>query len=195
MGYSAYGWWKPYFTIRNGELVHHNFPVPPTLDPGRDRFGIKPFLGHFAAVDQFMTALFSDSWFSSDGAKFVRITTDEIQVTCLLLARLKRETDEAGAQLILYLQFAEAHITRFPGEAVQSLGVKQCSQQLGIATVDEYSALKALYDRDPEALRQYYVLEPDGSTGHKSNLGNLELAKSVAATVQKSGAAIGQKSK
>lgn len=194
-GYSSYGWWKPYFTIDNGELVHHNLPVPLMSDPGRDRLGIKPFLGHFAAVDQFMTAFFSDSWFSSDGVRFVTVKTDEVQVTCRLLERLKHQADAAGIQLILYLQFAGSHITAAPAEAVQSLGVKQCGQQLGVLTIDEYGNLKALYDRDPDMFRKYYMREQDGSTGHKSNLGNLEVAELVAAAIQQSGAAIGQKSK
>ena len=58
--YTAYGWAKPYYTVEHDELVAHNQPVPPHPEPGTDRgrFGIKPFLGHFAAIDQFMTTFF-----------------------------------------------------------------------------------------------------------------------------------------
>ena len=94
-GFSAYGWPKPYFTIEHDELIAHNNPVPRSPEPGadRDRFGIKPFFGHFAVVDQFMAAFFANSWFSSDGTNLTTIKNDAVGVTCRLLARLKQKTD------------------------------------------------------------------------------------------------------
>ena len=104
-GYAAYGWPKPYFTIENGELVAHNSPVPQSEAPRPGKFDIKRFLGHSAALDQFMAALFANFWFTSDGNSFATVGTDEIGVTCRLLARLKQRTDAAGVRLVLYLQF------------------------------------------------------------------------------------------
>ena len=43
--------------------------------------------------------------------------------------------------------------------------------------------LRAVYDRNPDDLRKYYQIEPDGSMGHKSPFGNREVAKLVAAAI------------
>jgi hypothetical protein len=178
-GYSSYGWPKPYFTVENGRLVQHNVPVPMPRDPGRDRFGIKPFLGHFAIADQFMTAFFSNSWFASDGTIFERIDNDVVDVTCRLLERLKQEADANNVGLVLYLQFGGPEVRAFAQEAVQSTGVAKCAQQSHIVTVDEFAKLRAIYDKSPSDLNRYYRIEPDGQLGHKSPFGNLEAAKAL----------------
>jgi hypothetical protein len=189
--YTAYGWSKPYYTVEHDELVAHNQPVPRHPEPGadRDRFGVKTFLGHLAAIDQFMAAFFADSWFSSDGTSFATVNNDPVDVTCRLLVRLKQKTDAAHVALILYLQFGGSHIISAPGEADQSVGVGSCARNAHIATIDEYALLRGVFEKDPNALRRYYQTEQDGSTGHKSSFGNMAVAKAVAATVNKLGIA------
>jgi hypothetical protein len=66
-------------------------------------------------------------------------------------------------------------------EASQQLGT--CARGLGINTVDELPLLRAVYDRNPTDLRKHYVTEADGSMGHKSSFGNMEVAKRVAAAI------------
>ncbi len=66
-------------------------------------------------------------------------------------------------------------------EAAQETG--KCARALGIKTVDELPVLRAVYDRNPDNLRKYYQIEPDGSMGHKSSFGNREVAKLVAAAM------------
>jgi hypothetical protein len=104
-GYASSGWPKPYFTIENDALAIHNSPVPPSKTATPDRAGLKWYLGHFAVLDQFMAAFFSRFWFTTDGSSFQTVATDEIGVTCRLLARLKQETDAADVRLLLYLQY------------------------------------------------------------------------------------------
>jgi len=183
--YTAYGWPKPYYTVEHDELVAHNQPAPRHPEPGadRDRFGIKPILGHFAVADQFMAAFFADSWFSSDGTSFATVNNDPVDVTCRLLARLKQKTNADHVALILYLQFAGSHIISAPREAEQSVGVGRCARNAHIVTIDEYAQLRSVFEKDPNALRRYYQTEQDGSTGHKSSFGNMEVAKAVAAAV------------
>ena len=108
---------------------------------------------------------------------------DPVDVTCRLLARLKQKTDAAHVALILYLQFAGSHIISAPREAEQSLGVGRCARNAHIATVDEYAQLRDAFEKDPASLRKYYQVEADGSTGHKSSFGNMEVAKKVAAAI------------
>jgi hypothetical protein len=108
-GYASSGWPKPYFTIENDELAIHNSPVPESKT-GADRAGIKWYLGHFAVLDQFMAAFFANYWFTADGNSFVTVATDEVGVTCRLLARLKQKTDAANVGLLLYLQYGGLEI-------------------------------------------------------------------------------------
>jgi hypothetical protein len=122
-GYASLGRPKPYFTVEDGVLVAHNSPVPQDQAPRRDRFDVRRFLGHSAVLDHFMAAFFADFWFTADGNSFVTVSTDEVGVTCRLLARLKQKTDAAGTRLVLYLQYgglevvdgsrmaAESHMT------------------------------------------------------------------------------------
>jgi hypothetical protein len=104
-GYASSGWPKPYFTIENGDLVIHNSPVPQSEAASSDRRGIKWYLGHFAVLDQLMATLFANFWFTADGSSFVTVETDEVGVTCRLLARLKQKADAANVRLLVYLQY------------------------------------------------------------------------------------------
>ena len=225
-GYSSSGWPKPYFTIENGELVAHNSPVPAGGTADRDGFDIKRFLGHVAVVNSFMAAFFADFWFTAEGNSFVTVSTDEVGVTCRLLARLKQKTDAADVRLLLYLQYGGLEIVDAsriatsgrlfnllrrvknkirsfllklpPGapdwdEASQQVG--DCARGLGITTVDELATLRAVYQRNPNDLRRYYQIEPDGSMGHKSSFGNMEVAKLVAAAIGELQPPADQKSK
>jgi hypothetical protein len=210
-GYASSGWPKPYFTVDNDELVAHNFPVPRGR-PSGDGFDVKQLLGHLAVVDRFMAAFFVNFWFTSDGNSFVTVSTDEIGVTCRLLARLKQKTDATHVRLVLYLQYPGMEIidgSRVAASAFYSvqrwaknklrpllLGtppgapdwheasalVGACARDLQIATVDEFPTLRRLYETNADEWRKYYQVE-DGAPAHKSPLGNKEVAKLVAAAV------------
>jgi hypothetical protein len=174
--------------------------------------GFKQFLGHFAAIDRFMAAFFANFWFTSDGNNFLTVSTDEVGVTCRLLARLKQKTDAANVRLILYLQYPGMEIV--DGSRVAAGGlyaaqrwvknklrplllgtppgapdwheasalVGQCARDLQIATVDEYPILRSLYETNADEWRTYYQLK-DGALVHKSSLGNKEVAQLVAAAI------------
>ncbi len=193
--YSAYGWPKPYFTVENGKLVQHNKPVPKQRDSGRDRFGIKPFLGHFAIADQFMAAFFSNSWFSSDGSSYVRINNNPADVTCRLLGRLKDETDAADVRLVLYLQMPGAEVMSYREDPPEFQEVGNCAQKLGIPYVDEFPSLRKVYEKNPTEFRTYSMIERDGQIGHKSSFGNLHVAKGLETVIRNLRISIDQKSK
>jgi hypothetical protein len=65
--------------------------------------------------------------------------------------------------------------------------VGECARQLDIPVIDEFAPLMAAYQADPGNLRAHYQTEPNGSMGHKSSFGNLEVAKRVAAAIGKIG--------
>jgi hypothetical protein len=228
-GYASSGWPKPYFTIENGDLAIHNSPVPQSQAASSDRRSVKWYLGHFAVLDQFMATFFANFWFTADGNNFLSVDTDEVGVTCRLLARLKQKTDAADVRLLLYLQYGGLEVAdsnrmaaasgsgRYyrakrwiktklsplllntpPGapdwyEAAQETG--KCARGLGIKTIDELPTLRAVYDRNPDDLRKYYQIEPNGAMGHKSSFGNMQVAKLVAAAIGEFNLGDDQKSK
>jgi hypothetical protein len=104
-GYASSGWPKPYFTVENGDLAIHNSPVPQSQAASPDRRDAKWYLGHSAVLNQFMATFFANFWFTADGNSFLTVDTDEVGVTCRLLARLKQKTDAANVRLLLYLQY------------------------------------------------------------------------------------------
>ncbi len=57
-----------------------------------------------------MATFFANFWFTADGNSFVTVATDEVGVTCRLLARLKQKTDAADVRLLLYLQYGGLEI-------------------------------------------------------------------------------------
>ena len=83
-------------------------------------------------------------------------------------AQKKPETDADNVRLVLYLQFAGSHVISTPHEAEQSVGVGKCARNLHIATVDEFATLREIAEKNPDDLREYYHIEPNGATGHKT---------------------------
>jgi len=183
--YSSYGRPKPYFLVEHGALVAHNQPVP-KVEQDLEGGDAKHWFAHSIVVSRFMEAFFSDWWFAGRNSSFSRTSGDEVEITCRLLHRLKKKTDEGGVRLILYLQFAGSHIIGGLSEPPHAALVHECAQSLGIQTVDEFGALAAIYRGNANALRENYVRKPDGSTGHKSPLGNGEVARRVAAALLES---------
>ena len=123
-GYASSGWPKPYFTVENDELAIHNSPVPQSQAGGSDRRGVKWYLGHFAVLDQFLATFFTNFWFTADGSSFLTVDTDEVGVTCRLLARLKQKTDAADVRLLLYLQYGGLEVVdsnRMPAALVSGM--------------------------------------------------------------------------
>jgi hypothetical protein len=185
--YSSYAWPKPYFTVERGALLQHNVPVPeaPEFAINYDPFGIKQFLGHFVVADQFMNAFFADAWFSSDKQRFIRAINDEASVTCHLLGRLKRQADAANVRLLISMQYGSELIIKTSQRDDDVLLVEDCASLMGIQVIDEFATAKQLYASYPDKFKAMYVTEPNGTLGHKSASGNLEVAKSVAAALAK----------
>ena len=231
-GYASSGWPKPYFTVENGELVDRTIRrFRKAQAASSDRLDIKRYLRSFRRRSiSFMAAFFADFWFTADGSSFLTVATDEIGVTCRLLARLKQKTDAADVRLLLYLQYGGLEIvdsksdggdlgqagsiivTRWIKNKLKSAVAQHAARRAGLVrSRAERSApahaasesrpsmslpvLRAVYDRNPDDLRKYYQIEPDGSMGHKSSFGNMEVAKLVAAAIGEVHLPADQKSK
>ena len=187
VGFSRSGWPKPYFVIENGALLLKNNPVPelhsiePSWDP-RDIFG------RLLVADRFMSAFFTDFWHSSERNDWVRVTDDDVPITCALLLRIKRQTDAAGARMLLSMQYDGFAITA-PGPPSYVTEVEDCARKAGIGMVDEFAPLRDLYLRNRTEFLSHYLLRQNGTTDHKSPFGNLQVARRVAEALAAAGLA------
>ncbi len=109
-GYASSGWPKPYFTVEEGQLIHHNNPVPLSQAAVTGNADLRYYLAHSAVLDQFMTRLFPNYWFNSGNNGIVPVATDKIRVTCGLLKRLKQKADRSPVKLVLYRQYGAPKI-------------------------------------------------------------------------------------
>jgi hypothetical protein len=178
-GYSYNGYPKPYFTVEDGRLVLHNNPVP-RYEPRDDPYeSLKNILSYSLMIDRVMATYFPDSWYSSRTQKFTRANNDEVNVSCLLLQRLKKEADDAGIRLLITMQYGGGTITNTSAPDGNVTLVAECIARLGIQYLDEFSTLKELSRKNSDEFRSLYVIK-NGILGHKSRTGNRKVAQSVA---------------
>jgi hypothetical protein len=178
-GYSYAGYPKPYFTVENGRLALQNVPVP-QHQPRKDIFApLKNVLSYSLMIDRIMATYFPDAWYSSRTQNCTRANNDEVNVSCLLLQRLKKETDEAGIRLLITMQYGGGTITNTSAADGNVMLLDDCIGRMGIQHLDEFTTLKELSRKSPEEFRSLYVIN-NGILGHKSRAGNLKVAKSVA---------------
>jgi hypothetical protein len=181
-GYSYSGYPKPYFTVEGSRLVLRNSPVP-RYEPREDPYeSLKNILSYSLIIDRIMATYFPDSWYSSRTQNFTRANNDEVNVSCLLLRRLKKEADDAGVRLLITMQYGGGTImnTSTPDGNVSLL--EECIGRMGIQYLDEFTTLKDLSRKNINEFRSLYVIN-NGILGHKSRAGNLAVAKMVAAAL------------
>jgi hypothetical protein len=160
---------KPFFTIRDGELEAHNVPVPPFDGRARELGWLRSLLGHsyLAALALQRVGLY-EWWFSPP---YSRVEVDTTEIACLLLKRLKAQTDAAHIPFYFLLQYQAEHIAAFPDEPTEGRRVLACAGEAGIHTIDTWQPLLAVSRRDRQVLRSLYVID-NGDFGHMSAAGN-----------------------
>lgn len=167
---------KPYFTIEEGRLVHHNSPVPTFTRSKYETTRIKDVLGHSLVIDHIMAKFLPDAWYASGQNVTTRIQSDEVEVSCRLLTRLKKlaETHDTRLLLLAHVQGQDLIGRNVPPSNLQL--VNECAQAAGIQVADTFSTFKALETREPGGLRKFFSMHGD-IYGHMSAEGNLEVAK------------------
>jgi hypothetical protein len=170
---------KPYFTVEQGRLIAHNSPVPP-LVTGAVRFeGLKTAAGHLLLIDRLMASLAPDAWYASPTNVVTRIQSDEVEVSCRLLGRLKETTDAVHVRMILLTHVAgrEFDASAPPGSLAL---VEECSRAMGLQVAATFPAFKEAQRRAPDDFTRFFVMRSDGVMGHMSPEGN-HLIATVAA--------------
>jgi hypothetical protein len=178
-GFSSYGKPKPYFTIEAYGLALHNTPVPlmPVFDEGEALW--RRVIGHSAIGDLLMSTIDAQSWYAGPGDVYRRVGTDEPEIVCRLLQRLKRQTDAQAIRTILVMQHGSSIILNLDEPRGAALRVEACARAMGIQVVDEFDTLKAIAKADPAAFAQHYV-STAGTLGHMSARGNALVAGLIA---------------
>lgn len=178
-GYRVYaGAQKPWFTVDDGRLVHHNQPVP-RFEGRPDEVGA-PILGYSHLVSFVMERLGYGDWWRRANTSYVRADNDPVAVTCRLLERLHATAAKAGARLLLGLIYAHYDRLHLAQQPVEAQAVADCARAAGIQVVDFRTALTDIARSDPERYHALYVKQADGKTyGHLSPQGNGLVAKSI----------------
>ena len=176
-GHSHFGAPKPYFTLEGGEL-HYQPPAP--LE-SRGEYGmlttagykIRHVLGYSAAIDYLVSRLAPNYWYGKNLRTYYRrVDIDVVRVTCALLLRLKKRTDEDGIRMLLFMQHGAPLVLASDTPSANARGVVACAQAAGIEVIDQFASLRAIVAVDRNAIRDYYHSYEDNTFGHMTSQGN-----------------------
>jgi lysophospholipase L1-like esterase len=173
-GYRVFGGAnKPYFLVEDGRLVHMNNPVPVYTGSTKE-IGLVRSLGARSALVGKLVERFGNWPRWLHGQSYVTVDNDYALVSCLLLRRLKAESDAKGMRLIFLLQYGGGHIAQWDREPSHALRVSACARADGIETVNSWAPLKAvLEEQGADGLKKLYVMHDNGKLhGHMSAAGN-----------------------
>jgi len=184
-GHSHFGSPKPYFTIENDSLKYH---PPALLKPRSERgtltaisYGIRDALGHLAVIDFLLSRVAPGFWYGDERREYTKAPNDPVRVTCLLLERLKKQTDSEGIRLVLFMQYYATAVIADDEPPESADKVVTCAESLKIEVVDQFAPLRAAAGNDRNKIAPFYVF--DGKNfGHMSPKGN-EHAAGVLAKV------------
>ena len=174
---------KPWFSVSDGKLIHHNDPVPPPTQ-ATDR---EPhWLGHS------YLALWTASRFGR--ADLIRFRTSQnalaenepVAATCAMLAGLKDFAAQRNLPVLIVMIYGglDRIATLDQGKVhVRPVGVIQCATAIGLDVLDTWDAMVATALRDMAAYRALYV--PHGNIyGYMSAAGNRLIAELIADRVR-----------
>lgn len=175
---------KPYFTVENGQLVYHP-PGPLDAKTSESFFGsaVRGAFGYSFLANYLISRLAPKFWYPTEAAVYKEVENNAVDVTCRLLQRLKRQTDEMKIRLILFLQYGGELVLEEPDIVDDMHEVTACAQKTGIQLVDQFAPLKALTNGNSDAVAEYYVVHEE-EFGHMSSKGNEHAAQLLAQAIR-----------
>jgi lysophospholipase L1-like esterase len=173
-----FGAYKPYYTVETGGLLLHNVPVPRVTGALHD-IGNRAVLGYSYAVTWLSLRLGFAQWLVAAPTLFKRATPDGTgrDITCRLLEQVKQRTERERVRPLLVMQYG--HIDFGRPQRREALAVLDCARRHGIATIDTWSAIAELYERDRNRFDALYVVQESGWS-HMSAAGNRLVAEAIA---------------
>lgn len=185
MQYSAlrtFGWaQKPYYLINAGALELHNVPVPISASNYRLVQWLRPLIEHSYLIFRVAHRLRLFHRPPRKGIEYRPSGAEGagVEISCLLLDRLKTLTHRRGIQLVLLMEYGWNEFEQAEPPA-PSKHVLDWARAAGIETVDAWARMKRLFEEDRKAFLDLYVHRSDGKIGHMSEAGNRLVATEVA---------------
>ena len=177
---------KPWFELKDGELIPHNNPVP--IFSGKvDEIGFwRSVFGHSFFLTKLAERLAWKAWWL-DGQVYVEEPVDAVAVTVALMKRLNYNLSDRGIPLIFLLQYGGSQITQWKDEPDWAKKTYLGIESLGIPTVNTWGPLRKLHtERGQPALDKLYVMRDNGKIhGHMSSEGNKFVAELIAPALLK----------
>ncbi|MBP2294304.1 SGNH/GDSL hydrolase family protein [Azospirillum rugosum] len=179
---------KPYFLVEEGRLVHHNNPVPPTSAEAGELGALRAVLGHSYLVVRLMQRLGVAGW--SGPAKETRRTdSDPVEVTRLLLRRLRRLGERHGFRTVFVMQYGAFHIVgRHEKPYSWVTRFLDALRADGIEFVDTWPLVHGTYKQGMVPFIKLFQFH-DGEFGHMSIEGNRVVADMIADHLRRQDAA------
>jgi lysophospholipase L1-like esterase len=178
----AHGAAKPWFEVSEGNLRHHNKPVPPSSRWESPRtYGLGYSYLAVRAIESLREL--------RRGNDPVPADNDPVEVTCLLLQRLAAFAQAHSVPVLVLMLYGGSDriaIIDRAAERPQPMALLACVARAGIATLDLWDAFVALAQADPDAYRRlYHQWGLHGETwGHFSAAGNAFVAQALARRMQ-----------
>ena len=169
---------KPYFTVEDGKLVHHNNPVKRISATPNDIGWSRVVLGRSYAIHKVMSKINADRWIDN-GRRNRRILPTEtaISSSCLLIERLARLGLASKTKVVVGFVYGGSEVA---AKDIPSFvpPVISCARQTGLEVVDVWGSLIKL---PPDELKKLYVMHPtlDNIWGHLSSAGNQYVANAL----------------
>jgi hypothetical protein len=143
---------------------------------------VRTVLGYSALSNHLLSRLAPGFWYPT-ASLYVGVQNDPIDITCKLLARLKKQADDKQIRFLLFLQYSGELVLEEPVIVPHMQKITKCSREAGIQVVDQFAPLQALTRGEPDLIAQYYVPE-NGDFGHMTSKGNEHAAQLLAAALK-----------
>ena len=177
---------KPHFTTEQGRLVY-NAPGP-LEKREKERFAgraLRAVLGYSALANYLFNRLTPEFWYPT-GSLYQEVQNDPIDITCKLLARLKKRADDEQIRVLLFLQYSGELVLEEPVIVPDMQKITECSRLADIQIIDQFASLQALTQGKADLVAQYYVRE-NADFGHMTSKGNEHAAQLLASALKEQG--------
>jgi hypothetical protein len=184
-GYRTYGGApKPWFEVKpDGELVHHNNPVPPPVP--RDQNSSAPWFAYSDLAIWIMGRLGRNDLLAVRAGLYEPANNDPVAVSCALLRRLHRTTEAEHIRLLVLMIYGgidDMSILERSTQKQHAAAVANCAGDANIETLDLWDELARLKREEPGRYRDLYHRygpRQDG-WGHMTTAGNAFIAQQIA---------------
>ena len=181
-GFRVYGGAnKSYFTVEQGALVHHDVPVPKYTGAVAETPGYLLLPSYSYLFQWTADRLGLSDWWRRVSVSYVRVDNDPVEVSCLLLARLKAVADKRGTRMIFLMQYPGSPKHDAIARQSHPRKVLECASAAGIQTIDLWDDLVAVYKGSYEEYKGLWASFDGTNFGHMSSAGNRLVAQKLAA--------------